>query len=305
MLKRLLILCLSFSTLASFAQMSSFYRLDIGGNIGVSNYLGEMGGKDKPEQPFIWDMKLNQTRWAVGAFARYKLNNYMSVRADLIYGRIQGADSLSTYLPRVGRNLSFRNDMLELSARAEIYLYNTNDVGNRGWYRVDFKSYAFAGVGGLLHGPKALYEGEWHKLRPLTTEGVQYGKVTAVIPFGLGFYFTYKRKHRFGWELGWRMTFTDYLDDASTVYADPSIFGGNQTAIALANRSGELADNERPHIDNYSPGSQRGDPNENDTYFYSTFSYSYVLRGRNPFYSQHYSWLGGRKGRHTISRVKF
>ncbi|MBX7093684.1 MAG: hypothetical protein K1X56_03100 [Flavobacteriales bacterium] len=305
MLKRLAIFSLSLLALPVMSQMSTFYRLDVGGGFGVSNYLGEIGGKEKTERPFVWDMKLNQTRWNVGGFARFKMNNYYSLRADLVYGRIQGADSLSTNRGRVGRNLSFRNDMLELSARAEVYLYNTNDVGNRGWYRVDFKSYAFAGVGGLLHGPKALYNGEWVKLRPLETEGVKYGKITAVVPVGVGFFFTYKRQHRFGWEAGWRLTFTDYLDDISTVYADPSIFGGNQTAIDLANRSGELTDQQRPSMANYAPGQKRGDSNDNDTYFYSTFTYSYVFRGKNPFYTQHYSWLGGRKGRRTLARVKF
>lgn len=304
MTKRLAFLLFIFLTLNASAQMSSFYRFDLGFNLGVSNYLGEIGGKEKTERPFVWDMKMNQTRWAIGGFARYKLNNYVSVRGDLIYGRIQGADSLSTNRGRVGRNLSFRNDMLEFSGRAEVYIYNSNDVGGRGWYRVDFKSYAFAGVGGVLHGPKALYQGEWQKLRPLETEGVKYGKVTVCMPVGLGLFFTYKRIHRFGWEMGWRLTFTDYLDDISTVYADPSTLG-SPMAIDLANRSGELTDAQRPGLANYSPGSKRGDSSDNDTYFYSTFSYSYVFRGRNPFYTQHYSWIGGRKGKRNIGRVKF
>lgn len=305
MRNRLIFLLLILATVRANGQSSSFYKLDVGFNLGLSNYLGEIGGKEKTERPFVWDMKLNQTRWALGGFARYKLNNYVSVRADLMYGRIQGADSLSTNRGRVGRNLSFRNDMLELSGRAEVYLYNTSDVGGKGWYRVDFKSYVFAGIGGVLHGPKALYGGEWVKLRPLQTEGVKYSKVTVCMPVGVGLFFTYKRKHRFGWEAGWRLTFTDYIDDISTVYADPSIFNGDATAIALSNRYGETNNTDIPDISNYTVGSKRGDSNDNDTYFYTTFSYSYVFRGKNPFYSQHYSWLGGRKGKRTNARVKF
>lgn len=305
MRKQLIFLSFIFATVSGWSQSSSFYKFEVGGNLGVSNYLGDIGGKEKTAQPFVWDMKLRETRWALGGFARYKISNYFSARVDLMYGRIQGADSLSSNPGRVGRNLSFRNDMLELSARGEVYLYNTNDVGGKGWYRVDFKSYVFAGIGGLLHGPKTLYQGEWVKLRPLMTEGVKYGKVTAVIPVGMGFYFTYKRKHRFGWEAGWRLTFTDYLDDISGVYADPSTFNGNPTALALNNRWGETSNPNKPDYRNYLPGSKRGDSNQNDTYFYTTFSYSYVFRGKNPFYSQHYSWLGGRKGRRTNARVKF
>lgn len=303
--KLIFLLILTALGLQTQAQSSSFYKLDVGFNLGLSNYLGEIGGKEKTERPFVLDMKLSQTRWAVGGFARYKMNNYYSLRADLMYGRIQGADSLSTNRGRVGRNLSFRNDMLELSARAEVYLYNTTDVGGKGWYRVDFKSYVFAGIGGLYHGPRALYNGKWEKLRPLQTEGIKYSPVTVTMPVGVGLFFTYKRKHRFGWEAGWRLTFTDYLDDISTVYADPSTFNGNATAIALSNRYTETNNPDRPDIANYTPGSKRGDSNDNDTYFYTTFSYSYVFRGKNPFYSQHYSWLGGRKGKRVSARVKF
>jgi hypothetical protein len=262
------------------ARKSTMYRNDIGFNFGLANYLGEIGGKEKTEQPFIWDMKLRETRWAFGGFYRYKLNDYVSLRGDFIYGRIQGDDAYSENPGRVGRNLSFRNDMLELSARTEIYLLNIADVGNRGWYKVDFKSYAFAGIGAAFHEPKTLYQGEWVKLRPLQTEGVAYNKVIATMPLGLGFFFTYKRQHRFGWEMGWRMTFTDYLDDISTVYRDPSDFNGNTMAISLANRTEELSSAERPDIENYKPGSKRGDPTDNDTYVYTTFSYSYVLRSK-------------------------
>ena len=287
------------------AQKSTYYKIDVGFNVGVSNYLGEIGGKEKTEQPFIWDMKLSQTRWTLGGFARYKMNDFVSVRADLNYGRIQGADSLSENRGRVGRNLSFRNDMLEMTLRGEIYLYNMRDVGGKGWYRTDFKSYVFFGFGGVMHGPKALYQGDWVKLRPLQTEGIRYGLISPVIPVGLGFYFTHKRKYRFGWEMGWRMTFTDYLDDISTTYADPSTFNGNQTAIDLANRAPELNDNQRPALAYYMPGEKRGDSNDNDTYFFTQFSYSYVFRGKNPFYTQNYSWLGGRSGKRKGVRVKF
>ena len=35
---------------------------------------------------------------------------------------------------------------------------------------------------------------------------------------GFGFFFTFKRQHRIGLEFGWRLTFTDYMDDISTEY---------------------------------------------------------------------------------------
>lgn len=303
----IIVLCGLLITTGSMAQRrSSYYKLDVGGYLGLANYLGEIGGKEQTERPFIWDMKLNQTRWSMGGFARYKINNLISAHVSLNYIRIQCADNLSTNRGRRGRNLSFRNDILDFAARGEIYIYNIPDVGGTGRYRLDFKSYAFVGVGAFLHGPKALYNGSWEKLRPLRTEAQakEYSKVGVCIPVGLGFYFTQKRKYRWGFEVSWRLTFTDYLDDISTVYADPSDLS-SQMAIDLANRHDEVDGNpDVPSSAFYEPGQKRGDSGDNDTYFYMGFSYSYVFRGRNSFYSQNYNWIGGRGSRSRV-KVKF
>lgn len=304
-----LILTLCGVLLMNFSEAqrkSSYYKLDVGGYLGMANYLGEIGGKEKTERPFIWDMKLNQTRWSMGGFARYKINDFFAVHASLNYIRIQGDDALSTNRGRRGRNLNFRNDILDFAVRGELYIYNIPDVGGTGRYRLDFKSYAFVGVGGFLHGPKTVYDGAWVKLRDLKTEGQAkaYSKVGVCIPVGLGFYFTKKRKYRLGWEVSWRMTFTDYIDDISTVYANPSDLT-SQAAIDLSNRHDEVAGNpDVPDDRYYAPGEKRGDSSDNDTYFYMGFSYSYVFRGRNSFYSQNYNWIGGRGKRERV-KVKF
>ncbi|HIA13207.1 MAG TPA: hypothetical protein EYN69_14245, partial [Flavobacteriales bacterium] len=98
------------------------------------------------------------------------------------------------------------------------------------------------------HNPKAKYQGKWEALQPLGTEGQgvilglkQYNRVQAQLSSGLGFYYTFKRKWRLGWELGTRWTFTDYLDDVSTRYVDPALLqDGTPTgdmAAALSNRT--------------------------------------------------------------------
>ncbi|MCO5273491.1 MAG: DUF6089 family protein [Flavobacteriales bacterium] len=290
------------------------YDWDIGGHLGGANYLGEMGGKEKTRQDFIWDMKLSQTRWAVGAFARRKLTRSWSVNAGLMYMRIQGADHLSTNEPRVGRNLNFRNDMLEIYARPEFTLFQDNDLGGRGRYRTDFRLFAYVGAALYLSNPKGQlnHTGEYFGLRDLDTELAGYSSMGFAVPAGMGFHFTFKRRHRVGWDFGWRTTFSDYLDDASTVYADPAELPGGATgqAALLANQSGYIygPDGLTPDpvgLAQYTAGNKRGDPTHNDSYLTMTLTYSYVLRGQSNYYRQRYNWMRGKKRIGRKSRAKF
>jgi hypothetical protein len=290
-----------FLSFASFAQ----YRLDIGIHSGVSNYLGEMGGEEHTRRDFVKDMKLSQTHISFGAFARYKVHPYIALQADLFYGRISGDDKLSSNPGRAGRNLNFRNDIIELAVNAQLRITQFSDVGRSFRYRNDFRAYAFAGLAGFYHNPKAFYSDTWVDLRPLRTEGQAkpYSKISAAIPLGIGFYFTKDRVFRIGWELGIRKTFTDYLDDVSTSYAAPEAL--NPLAAELANRTDEL--NSTPIAEeNYKPGSKRGDPSNKDAYMFSTVNISYVLKGRPAFRVAKYSGYDfDRVKTRRKARIKF
>ncbi len=311
----LLSITLILASLLSTTESTAQYKLDYGFRAGTSNYLGEMGGEEQTRRDFIWDMKLNQSRTLFGAFMRYRINHSLAFNYGLTYARIQGNDALSTNPARRARNLNFRNDMVELYGRFEYYFFDEKDVGNHGRYLVDFQAFVFAGVAAIAHAPKTHYNGEWVSLRPLMTEGQKYTLVTAGSPVGLGFFFTHKRRHRFGWEISWTPTLTDYLDDVSTVYVD----GLTGTAAAVANRRPELGEQPGvlPSMNNYGYAGNnldedgnvlsnpRGDASHNDTYMFTSLSYSYVVKGANRFYSRNYGWLGYRKRGVRKVRAKF
>jgi len=302
MRKLSLIILISGFAISGFAQ----YNLDLGLQVGGSNYLGEIGGKEDSRKNFVSDIKMSQTKFALGGFVRYRFIPRLSAKVGLNYVRISGDDKLSTNPGRAGRNLSFRNDITELAVTAEYVFYEIPDLGRTMRFRNDFKMYAFAGIGAIYHNPKALYNGKYIPLQPLKTEGVSYGKVNASIPLGIGLYATLDKKHRIGWELSWRTTFTDYLDDISTVYADPATLSSPE-AVALANRRDELKEtNNYPHPTNYAPGNKRGDPSHKDSFISTSLSYSYVLRGKSSFYKSRYgSVFKGNKGKKRKVRAKF
>ena len=314
MKKFILLLFFSLTSLLAFSQ----YKWDFGANIGAANYLGEMGGKEKTRRNFILDLKLSQTRSAIGGFARYKLNRDISVRGNIAWYRISGADNLSTNPGRRGRNLSFRNDIVEVGATGQYVFYDIADLGRTYRYRNDFKAYIFTGVAGFDHNPKTKYNGSWVALAPLHTEGQgiidgapkPYSHFQIAIPAGAGFFFTVNKRYRVGWEFNWRTTFTDYLDDASTVYADPTLLN-SQAAVDLSNRNPELGsyNSETDGIANaanYAPGSKRGDPSHTDSYLSTTINVSYLARGKSHFGKTKYKgFFKGKKFSRRTIRAKF
>ena len=278
-------------------SLSAQYAYDFGVHLGGSNYLGEIGGKEATRKNFVSDIRLDKTQFAMGAFARYKFGPLISAKVGLNWLRIEGADRHSSNPGRVGRNLSFRNDIVEAELTGQVFFYDVQDLGRTYKYQNDFKMYAFAGVSCFLSNPKTYYNGHWVALQPLQTEGKKYSRISGGIPLGLGLFFTMDRKHRIGWEFEWRTTFTDYLDDISTVYPDPADLSSPE-AIALSNRRGELLGDQTgvPDARNYAPGAKRGDPTHNDSYLSTSVYYSYVMRGKSNFYRAKFGSIFKRKG---------
>lgn len=345
-MKRLLFFALLAVSMDALAQ----YQWDYGIKLGAANYLGDIGGKELERRDFVVDMHLNQTRWAAGAYGRYKFSKRFSIAANLDYLRIQDSDANTTYAPRRARNLHFRNDMFELGARGELTVWYDNDVGNTGFYNPDFKLYLFGGVSAYYSNPKArlVYDGTnmedpgdkkpgdfvdntWYALRDLRTEGATYSAFGVAIPLGVGFYFTHNKEWRFGWEISWRTTFSDYLDDVSTRYYKPNPKNEGDMALALDLQSQtyqeliEQVNLERPFDSppvgslndfRYQPdrgpegqsprGLHDGDGSRirNDHYITTQFTVGKVIRGRSKFYKSKYSWV---KNRATVrrSRAKF
>jgi len=267
------------------------YRFEYGVMTGVSNYLGEIGGKDKPARKFISDVKLRKTRWNETGYIRVKITNKMSWRTSLNYLRIEGDDKLTTYAPRRYRNLSFRNDIFSLESTINYYLYSSSKP--TGIYRkanTFVTVYAVAGMGAFYHNPKTFYQGQWVALQPLKTENVAYSRVAMCVPLGLGAFVTLyerRRAHRIGIEVTWRYTNTDYLDDVSTIYVNPATLS-SKDAAKLSNRNPELTVQPEGYEQNYGwwdDGSgnnknmaPRGNQKDKDSYFSVNITYGVAMK---------------------------
>jgi hypothetical protein len=221
---------------------------------GGSNYHGDLAYNIVPQE----------THFSGGAFVKYNLNEYWAIRPTLSYLKISGSDS--NFEEYSLRNLSFRNKMYEISNVVE---FNFQSFSNRTIHNKT-SVYALLGIALFVHKPEAMLNNEWVELRPLQTEKQRYRLMQLSVPVGVGVKHALAPNLIVGFEAGWRKTFTDYLDDVSTTYANTEDGGGAYRSVA--DRSYEVSESGRSLA---SEGDVRGDPNLKDWYFQTAFSISY------------------------------
>lgn len=257
---RLLLVVLLF--LPEWADAQSFYavrreRSIIGTlGLGTSSYFGDL----KEEKRSI------DSKPTINFGFQYYFTNRIVGRADLSWVQLSGSDKGAEDIDRQYRNLSFTANNIELSTTAAI---NMLPKGDRFYQRPRFNVYGFAGIGVLYSNPKAEYQGEKYALQPLQTEGVKYSKFHFVVPYGLGARVMVSPFFDISLEGGYRLTFTDYLDDVSTVHVGPGVLTG--VAEALSDRRPEVGQPMAP------AGTRRGDPSNNDSYFVATLKLEYFI----------------------------
>ena len=251
-MSRITSILLFIGTFASSAYAQSSY--EYGAMIGGSNYHGDLAYNIVPKE----------TNLSAGAYFRYNLNEYWSMRPTVSYLKISGADiNFDEYKLR---NLSFSNRIYEFSNVME---FNFQPFSNKFIHHGN-TFYVMAGVAGFIHKPMAELDGEMYELQTAQTENAKYKLMQISIPFGVGFKQSISKNLLIGFEAGWRKTFTDHLDDVSTVY--PNLDAGNGSFHRLADRSWEVTEDGLPRA---SEGDMRGDPNLDDWYFQTAFTISY------------------------------
>jgi len=149
---------------------------------------------------------------------RYNTNNRIALKLGGNYGMVSASDANSTNPFELDRNLSFRSPLLEFSGQLE-FNFLPFSHGSRD---ERFSPYFLLGASVVQFNPQTFHNGRWIDLRPLGTEGQLRGKeyytLTPAFLFGVGL--KVDLVERWSLQLEWsaRNTFTDYLDDVSTVY---------------------------------------------------------------------------------------
>ena len=262
-----------FFSLPLWAQEPVQQEGEFGVGIGAGHYFGDLNSKPQFNRPKI----------AAGIFFRKNFGNYIAARVNASFAQLGYSDVYNTHNEyQRRRNLSFNSNVWELALQGDFNFYRflPGDPEFR------FTPYMTLGVGIFNYDPYAYLGDEKYHLRPLATEGQgsaahpdrkPYSSMAFSVPFGVGVKYALNERLNIGFEVVHRFTTTDYLDDVSTTYADPSAFPANpdgtaSPAFLLQDRS----------YDTGTPiggkGIQRGNSRQKDQFATALFYLSFNLQ---------------------------
>ena len=272
---------------------------ELGASVGAMNCLTDLGGNKGIGKKFVKDLNLGKTNLAGSIFLTATYKNMIALRLEATFGQVKAEDAVlrkvkASTFGRYERNLSFRSNITEFMLATEIhplYFFNRYDEDKA---PPRTSPYLLAGIGFFSFNPQAKYGGKWIDLQPLSTEGQGFAEYPKrkpyqlqqlCLPVGVGAKYELSSTLNIRAEFVYRFLSTDYLDDVSTTYIDPTLYPNYFTGAKLTNafllndRQYEL---DPTHITN--DGDQRGNPKYNDSYFSLNVKLSYTFgrekRGR-------------------------
>ncbi|REJ82958.1 MAG: hypothetical protein DWQ44_02250 [Bacteroidetes bacterium] len=244
--------------------------IGVGFSAGASNYYGDLDD----------NFTLVFTRPGVGIHTLFIVAPRMHVRIGLFHGRITADDAAGiNFSGNKYRNLNFFSDINEAGLHI---LYSLQSRRKSFSTRNRLSPYVFGGIAYFHFNPKTNYLGETYELREIGTEGQflpgnypqPYSLNQWAIPLGGGFNLKLTKNFDLGAEIGFRKTFTDYLDDVSTYYPDKVQMLATQGSVAVY-LSDPSNDPEFPSGRN--SFSKRGNSDFKDGYVYTNLHLTYYF----------------------------
>ncbi len=302
----LIILVLNSTVAQSQRRLKDRHFITFG--LGATGFMGDLGGADNTGTQGLRDFNFNAVRPTLMAGYLYRIYPFLSINGNLSVGYVYGNDNLTNETFRNNRNIHFRSPLIELSSTGHFTFFDTQRQGAqyRRITRTSFRyfgasAYIFAGVSAFYFNPQAYFDASaytgtidpteipssgWYNLRPLRTEGQEYFDtrrnyvpIGFAIPFGIGAKMQISNDISIGLQYGFRKTFTDYIDDVSKTYVDPSIYPDmfdNPGKIALAEYFSNPTNNQLPKSVT-APGQQRGNPYNTDAYMFALITVHYKI----------------------------
>lgn len=190
---------LVFIALLTLAAHTLTAQIEIGLTGGLTLYKGDI---DVPNQKAF-----SSTRPAFGLVAKYHLSENFILRGQFLHGKIHASEKNHNEIWRKQRGFAFTSKINEVAVLLEWYFLQ------QGNWRV----YAFGGPGATFFNPQT----DYNEPNPYVFTDVNrdakasYKKVTLSLPAGIGVQYQLPRDFNLSLDIGYRKTFTDYLDGIS------------------------------------------------------------------------------------------
>ncbi len=163
-------------------------KWEVGAGIGGTLYRGELAPGFKPLQ----------VRPGGQAFVRYNFSPVFDLRVNVLFTGIHGSDQGSNNAMAKLRNTSFNNSISEISFLAEYNFFDFRAPHKTFKATNKWSPYLLMGLG---------------VFRFTAYEKDQNYSMNLCIPLGVGVKWAYSKQVNFGVEAGYRITFTDQLDN--------------------------------------------------------------------------------------------
>lgn len=253
-IKIIFLLLLTTAPLISFSQKFRNGKSEWGFFVGGSNYFGDLA----PE------IVLKETQLSYALFYKFHHSRFFTSRYQFAKAKISANDI--NFQANSYRNLSFYSNIYELSYFSE-FNFKPFGINVRDEKQTFF---IFSGFNMFLFNPqRELKKGEPLNLQEFGTEGQvinkqkKYSLIQPAITLGFGYKFNLGRKYIIGTEIGFRKTFTDYLDDTKGDYASYQAMVEQQGQNAAYLSQAQTINNQRP----IKAQTMRGDDHLKDWYF--------------------------------------
>jgi hypothetical protein len=218
-MRRLILIISLFAGFIAFSQAQPTWKLkpyEFTAGFGPTMFFGDVGGYSNSRNYFgLRDISFLQTSFDINLNFRYRVINRFNARLSMTYGLLHATDVRGS---NEGRGFEAAIFILEPALTGEYYFIK-NKHGNR--YLLNQKTqkrvrvflqtlsfYLFTGIGGVSYSVKANDK--------LAEKIMNPRGFAAIIPAGLGTAFGYSPGVNFGFEVGGRYAFSDFIDGFSS-----------------------------------------------------------------------------------------
>jgi hypothetical protein len=201
------------------AQRWKLSNKEIYGGLGTSNYFGDIGGATKSSNFNPADLDIVSTRPSINLGMRYRFAERFAARGNFGFGMLHGSDIGSI---NEERNFAFKSMLIELSGQVmfsiteekQVISYSAMNM-RQGLRKFNARPhvYAFAGIGGAYFKTQAL------EALDGSARFDNSSSIALSFPVGLGIRYPFSPRTWVGFELGGRITTSDYLDGFASQYS--------------------------------------------------------------------------------------